>query len=90
MRLKEESCEALVNDAWDRGISRGLDSTLYSCLSECRYSLTAWNSAVFGHVGKKLVTLQAKLEVLECNRGSAVNLREIDGTRMEMNKLLDA
>ena len=90
MRLKEESGEALVNDAWDRGISRGLDSTLYSCLSECRNSLTAWNSTVFGHVGKKLATLQAKLEVLECNRGSAVNLREIDGTRMEMNKLLDA
>ena len=30
------------------------------------------------------------MEVLECNRGSSVNLREIDGTRMEMNKLLDA
>lgn len=41
-------------------------------------------------MGKKLAALQAKLEVLECNRGSSVNLREIDGTRMEMNKLLDA
>ena len=41
-------------------------------------------------MGKKLATLQAKLEVLECNKGSSAISREIDGIRMEMNKLLDA
>ena len=41
-------------------------------------------------MGKNLTAMQARLEVLECKRGSSANLMEIDSTRTEINKLLDA
>ena len=78
----------------ERGLFRGesKDSIfpLFSCLTECRASLPSWNEISFGHVGKKLAALQARLEVIECNRGSAVTMEEIEYTRREINKLLEA
>lgn len=51
--------------------------------------MSSWNDISFGHVGKKHATLQAKLKVLECNRGTAVTMEEIEVTRREINKLLE-
>lgn len=41
-------------------------------------------------MGKKLASLQAKLEVLECSQGSDVSMDEIEATRKEINRLLEA
>lgn len=38
-------------------------------------------------MGKKIATLQARLEVLECSRGTSAVMEEIDHTRVEINKL---
>ena len=89
MWLKDEACVRVVEDAWDRGMNKDSFSPLSSCLDECRLSLSAWNNNSFGHVGKKLVTLQARLEVLEGMRGSYATLEEIECTRTEINNLLD-
>ena len=89
MWLKDEACVGVVEDAWDRGMNKDSFSPLSSCLDECRLSLSAWNNNSFGHVGKKLVTLQARLEVLEGMRGSYATLEEIKCTRTEINNLLD-
>ena len=88
MWLKEESCASVVEDAWLRGVIKESESPLLTCLDECRASLTSWNNNYFGHVGRKLTALQARLKVLECKRGSAATTEEIEGTRMEINKLL--
>ena len=40
-------------------------------------------------MGRKLEAVQARLEVLECKKGSAAIIEEIEGTRMEINKLLE-
>ena len=90
MWLKEEACVGVVEDAWARGASKDFESPLSSYLSECQHSLISWNNASFGHLGKKLVALQARLEALECKKGSSATLGEFDCTRSEINKLLDA
>ena len=89
MWLKEESFTGVVEDAWLRGASRESKSPLLTYLDECRASLTSWNNNSFGHVGRKLEAVQARLEVLECKKGSAAIIEEIEGTRMEINKLLE-
>ena len=66
MWLKEEACVGVVEDAWARGASKESDSPLSSYLGECRHSLISWNNVSFGHMGKKLVALRARLEILEC------------------------
>ena len=90
MWLKEGTCTEVVKEAWVRGESKDSIFPLFSCLTECRASLPSWNEISFGHVGKKLAALQARLEVIECNRGSAVTMEEIEYTRREINKLLEA
>ena len=88
--LKEGTCTEVVKEAWGRGESKDSVFLLFSCLAKCRASLSSWNKISFGHVGKKLAALQARLEVIECNRGSAVTMEEIEYTRREINKLLEA
>ena len=90
MWLKEGTCTEVVKEAWVRGESKDSIFPLFSCLTECRASLPSWNEISFGHVGKKLAALQARLEVIECNRGSVVIMEEIEYTRREINKLLEA
>ncbi|XP_023871998.2 uncharacterized protein LOC111984613 [Quercus suber] len=90
MWLKEESCADVVSTAWLKGMCSDSGSSLYHCLEECRLSLSAWNKSVFGHVGKKIASLQEKLEMLECQKGSPLILEEIHCTRCELNKLLEA
>lgn len=36
---------------------------------------------------KKIASLQARLEVLECSRGTSAIMEEIDHSRVEINKL---
>lgn len=89
MWLKEESFADVVTIAWLKGMCRGSGSPLHHCLEECRLSLTYWNKNYFGHVGKKLASLQTKLEMLECQKGSPPIMEEIQSTRREINDLLD-
>ncbi|KAF3973605.1 hypothetical protein CMV_002976 [Castanea mollissima] len=56
MWLKEESCTDVVEEAWTRGACKDSESPLFTCLVECRASLSSWNDLSFGHVGKKLAT----------------------------------
>lgn len=79
----------MVEEAWLRGASRDSVSPLLTYLNECRSSLTSWNNATIGHVGRKLAKLQARLEVLECQRGSTTNMGEIEETRVEINRMLE-
>ena len=88
--VKDEACVGVIEDAWDRGMHKESFSPLSSCLDECRRSLSAWNNNSFGHVGKKLAMLQARLEGLEGMGGSSVTLKEIECTRTEINTLLDS
>ena len=90
MWLKEGSCTEVVEKAWVKGENKDSVFPLFSCLAECRASLSSWNDISFGHVGKKLASLQARLEVIECNRGSAITMEELEYTRREINKLLEA
>ena len=65
MWLKHEQCEEVVREAWETGIHMGRENTMEHCLENCRIALTAWNSRVFGHVGKNLEHMQKKLQSLE-------------------------
>ena len=90
MWLKDEACVGVIEEAWDRGLHMGPIAPLSSCLEECRRSLSAWNNNSFGHVGKKLAMLQARLEGWEGMGGASVTLKEIECTRTEINTLLDS
>ena len=58
--------------------SKEIESPLFTCLDECRASLTSWNNNSFGHVGKILAAMQARLKVLECKRGPQPPWRKLN------------
>lgn len=89
MWLKEESCASVVKSAWELGEYSGTSTTLSRCLEECRSALSLWNQNCFGHVGKRIATLQKKLEGLECQNRSPTAMDELQNTRDELNKVLD-
>ena len=61
MWLKDEQCEEVVFEAWERGKNMGTQNLFKQCMEECRRSLSSWNKNKFGHVGQKISTLQKKL-----------------------------
>ena len=65
MWLKDMRCEKVVNDAWVSGQVIESDWVLQSYLERCKVELSTWNATKFGHVGKHIKELQAKLEWLE-------------------------
>ena len=62
MWLKDQRCEQVVIDAWEKGRFSTEGHVLQNCLEQCRSSLDEWNKKIFGHVGKKVAELQRKVE----------------------------
>ena len=87
MWLKDEQCEEVVSEAWERGKSMGTQHLFTQCMEECR-SLSSWNKNTFGHVGRKISTLQKKLQWWEGRRDGLVNMGEVEETRVELNRML--
>ena len=88
MLLKDEQCEEVVSDAWERGKNMGTQNLFTQCMDECRRSLSSWNKNTFGHVGQKISTFQKKLQWLEGRRGGLVDMEEVEETRVELNRIL--
>ena len=87
MWIKEEECDGVVKEAWERGRSLGSQNHFGRCMNECHSSLQSWNSTNFGHVGWKIASLTKKLQWLECLPGGGANMEEIHVTKVELNKL---
>ena len=88
MWLKDEQCEEVVSEAWERGKNMGTQNLFTQCMEECRRSLSSWNKNKLGHVGQKISTLQKKLQWLEGRRGGLVDMEEVEETRVELNRML--
>ena len=89
MWLKDQRCEQVVNDAWQKGLSSAECNVLQKCLEQCRSSLDDWNKEVFGHMGKKVAELQKKVEWLELQPSSIEINQVLRSTRSELNSWLD-
>ncbi|XP_075675045.1 uncharacterized protein LOC142644284 [Castanea sativa] len=88
MWLKDEHCDEVVVEAWEKGKSMGTQHPFSQCIDECKRSLLAWNKNTFGHVGKKIAAFQKKLQWLEERRDGQVNMEEVEETRVELNRML--
>lgn len=60
-----------------------------NCSEQCRSSLDAWNKSEFGHVGKTIATLQARLEWLELQPATLDLIQDFKSTRVELNSWLE-
>ncbi|KAK9984473.1 hypothetical protein SO802_033998 [Lithocarpus litseifolius] len=89
MWLKDQRCEQVVTDAWEKGLASAEGNVLQNCLEQCRSSLDAWNKKAFGHVGKKVAELQRKVEWLELQPSSTETNQALRSTRSELNNWLD-
>nr|POF24135.1 hypothetical protein CFP56_06218 [Quercus suber] len=90
MWLRDDECKDVVNDAWERGRSMGIQHQFTQCLDECRRSLFTWNKTKFGHVGQKISALQKKLRWLEGRYDGLVRMEEIHVMKMELNRMMGA
>lgn len=88
MWLKDEQCEEVVSETWEKGKSMGTQHLFTQCMEECRMSLSSWNQNMFGHVGQKISTLQKKFQWLEGRRDGLVDMEEVEETRVELNRML--
>ena len=59
-----------------------------SCFEECQSALMSWNKNMFGHVGRRVMALQQKLQTLENKNLGGSALEDINETRLELNKAL--
>ena len=62
MWLKDERCKDIVTEAWREGLCLASDFPILSCMESCRNKLEVWNMTDYGHVGKKIASLQKRLE----------------------------
>ena len=51
-------------------------------------SLRSWNIHTFGHVGKQVVDLQRKLQMLETMKANGTDLEAIHAMKVELNRWL--
>nr|POE86853.1 berberine bridge enzyme-like 21 [Quercus suber] len=65
MWLRDDRCNEIVTSAWERGVLGGSKCPFSKCMEECRTSLVSWNKSTFGNVGRKISSLQKKLQCLE-------------------------
>ena len=89
MWLKDPRCEAIVEEAWDEGLYEGSDDVLNRCLESCHTRLEVWNGVEFGNVGKTVVELQKKLELLELQPLTLDMIRSLRNTRIDLNCWID-
>ena len=90
MWIKEEECDGVLKEAWERGRILEGQNQFGRCMDECSSSLQSWNRTNFGHVGRKIASLSKKLQWPECLPGGEANMEEIHDTKRELNKLPSA
>ena len=54
-------------------------------MESCRNKLEVWNMTDYGHVGKKIASLQKRLEWLELQATSPAVIKDLRETRVELN-----
>ena len=89
MWLKDERCKDIVTEAWGEGLCLASYFPILSCMESCRNKLEVWNMTDYGHVGKKIASLQKRLEWLELQATSPDVIRDLKETRVELNCWLD-
>ena len=65
MWLKDPRCDEVVTDLWQEGLNKPGEYQFNNCIDRCSERLKVWNKVEFGHVGRKIVGLQKKLQELE-------------------------
>lgn len=89
MWLKDKRCEKIVTEVWEEGLCMASAFPILSCMESCRNKLEVWNTNDYGHVGKKIASLQKHLEWLEVQESSLDVIKELRETRVELNCWLD-
>lgn len=89
MWLRDQSCEEVVQKAWEEGKLVSSGSMWVSCIERCRSNLEAWNKTVFGHVRRRVAELQKRLEWLELQPPSPEINNDLRRTRIDLNSWLD-
>ena len=90
MWLRDDRCDEIVATAWERGVYGGSEWPFSKCMEECRTSLVSWNKNTFGNVGRKISSLQGKIQYLEEKGGNNVAMEDIHKTKMELNNMTRA
>ena len=89
MWLRDQSCEEVVQKAWEEGKLVSSGSMWVSCIERCRSNLEAWNKTEFGHVRRRVAELQKRLEWLELQPPSPEINSDLRRTRIDLNSWLD-
>ena len=64
--VENERCEDIVTEAWGEGLCLASDFPILSCMESCRNKLEVWNMTDYGHVGKKIASLQKRWSGWNC------------------------
>lgn len=88
MWLQDPQCVEIVQDAWHEGLYKLDGVAIINCHASYRNRLLVWNKHEFGHVGKQIVRLNQKLQILE--QHPLHNDSEIQEVQVALNRWLDA
>ena len=90
MWLQDSCCVEVVQDSWYEGLYKPDGHPITNCLDNCREGLLAWNKSEFGHVGRKIDSLQKRLQMLETLPSTLAIDTKICEVRSALNVWLDA
>ena len=85
MWLRDSQCDEVVQEAWHEGLYKPGGYPFTNCIDICRSRLQVWNKMEFGHVGRKIASLEKQLKRLELLPGT----KEIDDEIIEVRKALN-
>lgn len=87
--MKDESGEKVVLEIWEEGLLSGEEFPFLKCMDLCRDRLVNWNKNEFGHVQRKISSLQKHLQWPEKQQSTLEFVLETCKTRDELNEWLD-
>ena len=87
--LKDQRCEEIVKEAWEKGLIMAQEYVLNNYLEKCRSRLDTWNKLEFGHVGRKVAELQSWLEWLKQQPSSHEMIQALRSTWIDLNYWLE-
>ena len=90
MWLRDPQCDEVVQEAWYEGLCKPSGSPFTNCINNCRTRLQVWNKIEFGHIGRKIASLEKRIQRLELLNGSKEIADEIMEVRKGLNIWLDA
>ena len=90
MWLCDPQCDEVVQEAWYEGLCKPSGSPFTNCINNCRTRLQVWNKIEFGHIGRKIASLEKRIQRLELLNGSKEIADEIMEVRKALNIWLDA